>query len=175
MDHRGMNSRIRVAVLLCVVVVATASAAPKPWVLHFDGAGPVKIGMTLNQLNRALNESFSMPDDDGEKACFYRESSKRPGIAFMVEEGRITRVDVTKRNISTASGIRVGDSEAQVMKAYSGKIEVEPHAYTGPEGHYLTVYSSDGRYGLRFETDGHEITGFYAGEKHAIAYIEGCQ
>jgi hypothetical protein len=87
---------------------------------------------------------------------------------------RVTRADVTRRNIPTASGIRVGDSEALVMKVYGRKIKVEPHAYD-PEGRYLTLYSSDGRYGLRFETDGRKVTGFYAGESHAIAYIEGCQ
>ena len=93
----------------------------------------------------------------------------------MVQSGRVTRADVTKRNIATASGIRVGDSEALVMKVYGRKLKVEPHAYTGPEGHYLTVYSPEGRYGLRFETDGRKVTGFYAGERDAVGYIEGCQ
>ena len=174
-----MNARTSAAVcylgiLAAAVAAAPKSSTPKPWVLRFDGAGPVKVGMSLAQLNTALNENFSMPEDEDEKACFFAESAKYPGIAFMVQSGRVTRVDVIKPNIATASGIRVGDSEALVMKVYGQKLKVEPHAYTGPEGHYLTVYSPDGRYGLRFETDGQKVTGFYAGERHAIAYVEGC-
>src|ERR1041384_128693 len=163
-----MNPRtVTAALLLCLAVISTLAAA-KPWVLRFDGAGPVKIGMSLDQLNAALNEGFSIPEDEEEKACFYAEPSRHPGIAFMVQNGRVTRADVTKRNISTALGIRVGDSEARVMKAYGARIKVESHAYTGPEGHYLTVYSQKGRYGLRFETDGRKVTSFYAGEAPAI-------
>lgn len=131
--------------------------------------------MSLDQLNMALSGSFSVPEEEEEKDCFYAVPSQHPGIAFMVQNGRVTRADVTKRDIPTASGIRVGDSETRVKKVYGARVKVEPHAYTGPEGHYLTAYSPDGRYGLRFETDGQKVTGFYAGEPHAIAYIEGCQ
>ncbi|HET9838086.1 MAG TPA: hypothetical protein VFR84_07615 [Candidatus Angelobacter sp.] len=160
-------------VLLCILGT-TGLAAAKPWVLRFDGAGPVKIGMTQDQLSAALSGSFSVPENAEEKNCFYAEPSLHPGIAFMVQNGRVTRADVTRRTVPTASGIRVGDSEEQVKKVYGARVKVEPHAYTGPEGHYLTVYSRDRRYGLRFETDGKKVTGFYAGEPQAILYIEGC-
>jgi hypothetical protein len=161
------------ASLLCMVV-AGAPAAPKQWALRFDGAGPVKIGMSLDQLNATLSGSFSVPEDEEEKDCFYAESSQHPGIAFMIQDGRVTRIDVTKSTIATASGIRVGDAEERVKKAYGARIKVEAHAYTGPQGHYLTLYSHDRRFGMRFETDGQKVTGFYAGETHAILYIEGC-
>src|ERR1051326_4259734 len=81
-----MTSRALTAFLLCILV-ATTLAAPKPWVLRFDGAGPVRIGMTLDQLNAALHENIDMPDDEDGKACFYAESAKHPGIAFMVQIG----------------------------------------------------------------------------------------
>ena len=159
--------------LVCLVAVITAAAA-KPWVIRLDGAGPVKIGMTLAQLSAALKEDFSMPTDEDEKVCFYAETSKHPGIAFMVENGRVSRVDVRERGPSTAAGVRVGGPEALVMKVYGQRLKVEQHAYD-PEAHYLTLYSANGRYGLRFETGDGKITSFYAGERHAIAYIEGCQ
>jgi len=55
-------------------------------------------------------------------------------------------------------------------------MKVSRHAYTGEEGgHYLTFRSSDGRYGIRFETDQGKITTFYAGSYAAIQYIEGCE
>lgn len=96
-------------------------------------------------------------------------------FAIMIQEGYVTRVDVFQPGIATPEGIRVGNSEARAKQAYGDKLKIEPHAYTGPEGHYLTVRSSDGLYGIRFETDGKKILSFYAGKKAAIAYIEGCQ
>jgi hypothetical protein len=166
--------RIGLELVFCILV-ATAAAAAKTWIVRMDGAGPVRIGMSLAQLNAALGENFSMPRDPDEQACFYAETAKQPGIGFMVEHGKVTRVDVTERGFSTAGGIRVGDSEAQVIKVYGSRLKIEPHAYTGPEGHYLTLYSADGRYGIRFETERGRVTGFYSGEAHAIAYIEGCE
>jgi len=47
----------------------------------------------------------------------------------------------------------MGDSEAKAITASGGRLKVEPHAYTGPEGNYLTTYSSNGWFGIRFETE----------------------
>jgi hypothetical protein len=87
----------------------------------------------------------------------------------------LERVEVYKSGVFTADGIQVGDSEARAMKVYGPKLRVSRHAYTGPEGHYLTLRSADGRYGIRFETDHGKITMFYAGRYDAIQYIEGCE
>ena len=80
--------------------------------------------------------------------------------------------------IATVSGIHVGATEAEVKAVYSGRggsYTVQPHPYTGPEGHYL-VYDADGKGGkpLIFETDGKKVTSFRAGEENAVQAIEGC-
>src|ERR1051326_1143601 len=171
-QNDSMNLR-SVAGLLSWVVAAAAGG--RPWIVHLDRVGPVRIGMGLAQLNEALKEEFSMPEDEDGQACFYAETARHPGIGFMVEHGRVTRVDVWERGLATAAGIRVGDPESAVMKAYGQRLKVEQHAYLGPDGHYLTLYSANGRYGLRFETGDGKVTSFYAGERSAIALIEGCQ
>lgn len=131
--------------------------------------------MSLSELNAVLHESFSMPEDKDEQACFYVEPAKHPGVALMIEEGHVTRVDVDRPGVSTAEGIKIGDSESRAMQVYGNKLKVEPHHYTAPEGHYLTVLSSNERYGIRFETDEGKVVRFYAGQRQAIAYVEGCQ
>lgn len=163
-----------VACILCVITISIYAASDS-WIIRFDGTGPVKIGMSLSELNAALHERFSMPKEKDEQGCFYVNPAKHPEISFMVEDGHVARVDVQRRGISTAEGIRVGDSEARAMQVYGQKLKVEPHAYTAPDGHYLTVLSSDQRYGIRFETDKGKIVSFYAGRQQAISYIEGCQ
>jgi Trehalase len=45
----------------CVMILVGACFAADAWVARQDGIGPVKIGMTLPQLNMALHEKFAMP------------------------------------------------------------------------------------------------------------------
>lgn len=169
-----MTSRsLQVLSVLAVVSIGT-SLASDVWVLHEDGIGPVKVGMSLSQLNTVLHEKFSMPGSKDDQGCFYVNPTKNPHVAFMIEDGRLARIDVDGPGVATAEGIQVGDSEARALQVYGSRLKVEPHAYTGPEGHYLTVRSKSGRYGIRFETDKGKIETFYAGRFEAVQYIEGC-
>ena len=170
-----MISRRIAALTVLAFVASSTSLASDVWVVCADGVGPVKIGMNLSQLNTRLHEKFSMPDSKDEQRCFYLSPTKHPKIFFMIVDGRLTRIDVDGPGVPTAEGIQVGDSEAHALKVYGPRLKVEPHAYTGPEGHYLTVRSSSGRYGIRFETDEGKIVMFYAGRFEAIQYIEGCE
>ena len=96
-------------------------------------------------------------------------------VSLMMLNNRLARIDVYKSGVRTVSGAGIGTSESDLKRLYGGKLVQEAHAYTGPEGHYLTLRSAGGRYGVRFETDGVLVTGFYAGTAEAIQYIEGCQ
>ena len=131
--------------------------------------------MTLTQLNATLHEKFSMPTEKEDQGCFYVHPSNHPQIGFMIEDGRLVRIDVDHPGISTSEGIQVGDSESHTLKVYGEVLKVEPRAYMEEDGHFLTARSRDGRYGVRFETDHGKITGFYAGRYDAIQYIEGCE
>lgn len=162
--------------MVLAIVSGNVCWAGNAWTVRPDGIGPVKIGMSLSQLNAVLHETFSMPESKDDRACFYVGPAKYPDISFMIERGRLSRIDIDGASVSTAEGIHIGDSESHTRKVYGSRLKVEPHAYTGEGGgHYLTMYSSDGRYGIRFETDGKKVVGFYAGKSQAIAYIEGCE
>ena len=65
--------------------------------------------------------------------------------------------------------------EADVVKLYGASIEVSPHKYTGPEGHYLTVTPpGDTLHQIIFETDGQKVVHMRAGSRPAVEYVEGC-
>lgn len=149
--------------------------ADEVWVLHENGVGPVKIGMGLRELNAILQERFKLPTDKDDRACFYVKPMRHPHVAFMILDGRLARIDVDGPNISATGGVHVGDSEQRALRVYGSKLKVEESKYTGPEGHYLTLRSSDKRYGLRFETDMGKITQFYAGTFDAVQLVEGCE
>ena len=91
----------------------------------------------------------------------------------MLLEGRLGRIEVHNPGVLTDTGIKVGDSERQALQAYGGRLKVGPHKYID-NGHYLTAKSSDGHYGIRFETEDGRITMYYAGRFDAIALVEGC-
>ena len=159
--------------LLCVGLMGS-SIAGESWAVREDGVGPVKIGMTLSQLNAILREKFSLPSDKEEQRCFFVSPSKHPQISLMIESGRLLRIDVDQTGVPTSEGIQVGDSEAHARHVYGPRMKVTPHFYTDT-GHYLTVRSEDRRYGVRFETDQGKITMFYSGTYEAIQYVEGCE
>src|SRR5437016_415695 len=94
--------------LLTILGVATGLAC-EGWVIRDDGAGPVKIGMSLSQLNRAVHEKFAMPQAKDEQGCFYVNAAKHPHVSFMIEG--LARIDVDSAGISTMEGVQVGDSE----------------------------------------------------------------
>lgn len=168
---------LRLLGVLVVLVTLSINAlhADSTWVVREDGAGPVKIGMSLPQLNAAIHEKFSMPRNKDDQACFYVKPAGHPHIAFMIEDGRLARVDVDGPGIFTSEGIQVGDSEARAKKAYGSRLKIEPDKFSAGEDHYLTVRSVDGHYGVRFESESGKINGYYAGRFEAIQYVEGCE
>jgi hypothetical protein len=166
---------LRVSILLSMIALLSIGLvqADGNWVIREDGVGPVKIGMTLPELNAALDERFSAPKNRESQACFYVKPAKHTHLAFMIEDGRLSRADVDEPGVSTAEGIQVGDSEELARRVYGVKLKVEPHKYID-DGHYLTIRSTDGRYAIRFETEKGKIQRLYAGRFKTVQYVEGC-
>src|SRR4030095_3776293 len=104
-------------ILVCFLF-ACVSLANETWIVREDGVGPIKIGMSVNQLNSLLRERFKLPETKGEQACFYVKPTRHPQLAFMIEDGRLSRVDIDSRGVPAQPGVQVGDSEALVLKAY---------------------------------------------------------
>jgi hypothetical protein len=159
-------------VLFFLILVGT-SLAIDGWIVREDGVGPVKVGITRAQLSATLHQKLS-DDESGSDKCFYVHARDHDHVSFMIEDGRLVRIDVDAPGIATSRGIQVGDSEAHARQIYGAKLKVTGHKYI-ETGHYLTLRSPDGRYGMRFETDKGKITEFYAGTYDSIQYVEGCE
>lgn len=153
--------------------LATSSQVGGRWIVREDGIGPVKVGMTLDQLKATLQEKLT-EEESGNDSCYYVHGRRRPHISFMIIDNHVVRIDVDAPGIPASSGIQVGDSETHARTIYGPKLKVTAHKYVDT-GHYLTVRAGNGRYGIRFETDKGKITSFYAGTYEAIQYVEGCE
>lgn len=130
--------------------------------------------MSLPQLSAMLHEKLPLPPAKDDQACFYVSTKKQPKLSFMMLEGLLARIDVKDPGVKTPRGIQVGDSENHALQVYGSRLKVSPHKYID-NGHYLTAKSSDGDYGIRFETEDGKITTYYAGRFDAIQLVERCQ
>ncbi|TWB33621.1 hypothetical protein [Nitrospirillum pindoramense] len=170
-----MKPWISSVLVMLAVLPAACQQAPAP--LTFDGLEPVHLGMTVAQAESALGVAFRPMQQAQSEDCWLtgRGDGKDKQISYMVQKGRITRIDVFappggEATIQTAKGIGVGATEAAVLKAYGPAVLVQPHAYE--EGHYLRI-EREGRV-LLFETADGRVTRFRAGFPPAVDYIEGC-
>lgn len=143
--------------------------------LSMHGAGPLRIGMSQQQVERVLGRKLGKAEDyEEDTGCRYATPEDvAGGLGLMLIDGRLVRIDVEKSGHLTLSGARVGDTGAAVRRKIGGLRDSE-HAYSGPEGRYLTRYSNDGRYGIRFEIEDDQVSRYYVGTAEAIQYVEGC-
>ncbi len=158
------------------VTLASTTAHAADWRVSTAGYGPARPGMSAAELGRALGVEVAPPAAADEPLCYYAATEPElPGIVIMMSDGRVARFDVDAPDVVTKSGFGVGTTEAQILEALGADaVEVTPHKYTGPEGHYLTVWTDDRTAAVRFETDGAKVTRFYAGRVPEVTYVEGC-
>lgn len=177
-----MNKNVTIAIFVVFLISFATDALSEgnekifKYQLQIDRFGPVIVGMTPKEASAKLGIPIAPidPPDEDESACFYIfPKGMSADIGFMVEEGRITRIDILSKRISSMNGIRIGDSENSVRKAFSGKFKEEVHPYLGKEGKYLIIEPTPG-FGFIFETDKGIITFFRSGKMKSVQYIEGC-
>jgi len=130
--------------------------------------------MTVAEANKAVGGGFAAPAG-ADPACSYAKLTKAPdGLAVMLENSKIARIEVRSGTIATAEGARIGDTESRINSLYAGRVTTSPHKYaTG--GHYLTVTPvNDTTHRIVFETDGSAVTNYRAGVLPAVEYVERC-
>jgi hypothetical protein len=143
------------------------------WVLDEGGIGPVRVGMTADEAKTALGGGFN---PTGDPACQYvRLGDEHPGVAVMLEKGKVVRVDVDRGTEATTTGVRIGDTAARVEEAYPNP-RVMPHKYTA--GQYIVAIPgapADTMRRVVFETDSAgTVTRFRGGVYPAVEHVEVC-
>lgn len=163
----------RVALLLVVLSLPAASVGRQDeWRVSLRSIGPIQFGMPVSEARRLLRDRGAAPAGDCD---FWQPRNVPPGVSFLVEHNRVMRVDVDSATVATASGARVGDSEARILELYGDRIVRRPHEYL--DGSYLTYVprdAADTNFRLVFETDGRRVTTFRAGRRPTVEYVEGC-
>lgn len=163
-----------------VDTVAPAAAPPTdtvpvpadPWAVGVTGVGELQIGMRLPELMPHLEQGTDTTGIGG--GCRFVTVAEAPdSIGFMVESGRLARIDVRGGPTPTHEGARIGDEERRIEELYPG-LRRMPHKYT--DGNYLVVIPSatDSLHRYVFETDGERVTRYRAGVYPQVEWVEGC-
>lgn len=154
----------------------TAAAMPEPapsdgaWTLSPTGFGPVHAGMSIAEATQALGNELDPPADP---ACSFVRSVRAPdGVAFMVVDGAVERIDVQSPEIATERGARIGDTEESVKAMYGDALQIQPQKYT--EGHDLIVTPSDTTYRLVLQTEDGKVVRMRGGRLPSVLWVEGC-
>ena len=163
---------MRLPLALSVLFSLSVSVEAGEYPVSFSGYGPARLGMTVAELEQALQTSLNVQAPELEGCAYAEPVQGHEGLALMLKDGQLVRIDVLAPGIRTLSGATVGSSESEIAALYSGRLQRSPHAYGA--GSYLTLLSQNGHYGLRFETVAGKVTSFYVGLKSAIQLAEGC-
>lgn len=151
--------------------------------LALNGIGPIRVGMTVDEASKSAGIRLIRSGSGGgdEYECSYVHPQVEPKeIAFMVVKGRIARVDINNKRMTTLTGAKIGHTQEQIIKLYPGKIKVTPHHYISAppqNGKYLTFVpkdAADKNYRLVFETSKNRVDRFRSGKLPEVEYIEGC-
>lgn len=168
---------------LCFVALCGCDATPAPEtrVLKPDAFENVRVGMSVDAAETSLGSGLDPRAAADPQACVMakRSDGKDPNILYMIEGGKIVRIDVKaaaaqgEKAVTTQFGIGIGTSEAELERAYGSKAVQEPHPYTYEEGGHLYIVE-DGANAIIFETANGKVESFRAGAHPQVDYKEGC-
>ncbi len=164
-------------IALAALSATAAVAQPRPWHLTPDGYGPVRIGMTRAQVERALNVRLEGTPVDDANVCIEMEPRTGPhrNLYFMFLERRLSRIAAGEGSrVTTPRSIGIGATAAQVRRAYPTGLLAEEHTYTGAPAEYLTYWVRREQSGVRFTTDENRRVDTIIAGNGSIQYIEGC-
>lgn len=166
-------------------VADSASVAAQPDTtarLTSEGWGPLRIGMTRNEVVAAAGEDAhpeAVGGPEPEECDEFRPARAPEGMIVMIERGRLTRISLgAGSGVRTERGFGVGDPAAAIRDGYGAEAVSSPHKYSPAPAEYVTVWSTappaPNARGIVYETgtDG-RVARVHAGGP-SIQYVEGC-
>ena len=162
---------------MALLLTAAAPAPSYNGALTPAGWGPVRIGMSRAQVEKALQVQLEGDAFDNQGSCIdlYSSNEQLAGLYFMFLDGKLSRVSIGgKSSVKTPRGMGVGSTEEEVRSAYGKQLQAEPHHYLDLPAEYLTYWVKPAKSGVRFETDAQKkVETIHAGND-SIQLIEGC-
>jgi hypothetical protein len=168
------------ALALSLATFAVHAAPADDWVLRYDGVGPLRIGMSFDQVNAAVGGVLQRTPAERlpTAGCEQIAVPGHRGVVLMITNDGLERIDFLEPGAATMAGVAVGAPVAQVLAAYP-HIDHKVHAYDGAE-QYLTLQqpgtttAAQTGLAMRFVTAKGKVGEVIAGRLREVSYIEGC-
>ena len=167
-------SPLRLLTCGALLALSAGASAGAGWCLGLGSLGPVRTGMTVEQV-LLLADFSGMERQRPAGECWYlRYHAGGRDFDLMILGGVVARIELREKStLQTYSGAHLGSSEQDLVSLYGARLDSQPHKYD-PEGRTLTFRSSDGALGLRFETSHGRVTAIQSGSWEHLHYVEGC-
>jgi hypothetical protein len=157
------------AVIVAGVAATSASALTTTDRISHAGLGPIKLGMTERQIERAAKRQIKLgyygPGVDCATAAL---AGKTHGL---FTGKRLRRIYVRTPRFATKEGIRVGSSEQRVLAVYPGRLSRQPQKYR-PEEDDLILRKDNRK--VIFTLAHGQVEEISTGRKPEIDLVEGC-
>jgi len=161
------------AIVAASAAAATAATMPG-WCLGLSGLGPIRAGMTVEQVMRLADFSGMERKAPAGECWYLNYRGGSSAFDLMIIGGTVARLELkAESQLHTFAGARIGTTEDELQAMYGARLDVQPHKYDA-NGHAITLKSSGGDYGLRFETSHGKVTAIQAGSWEHLNYVEGC-
>lgn len=146
--------------------------------LKTTGLGPIRIGMTLDDL-RAKGLTPVPIENTGSGECqYYRIEGYNEPLGLMAINDTVLRIDLLPGSLTaTRSGIKIGSTERDLVKVYDQKqLEATANPVTlGKTVIFTPQDPGEDVYRLVFETDDQgRVIQFRAGQFPSVTWAEGC-
>jgi hypothetical protein len=164
----------RIFLATFAALFAAAAAAAPGWCLGMSGLGPIRAGMSVEQVMR-LADFSGLERKTAAPECWYLNyRGGSSAFDLMIMDGKVVRLELKgDSKLHTFAGARIGTTEDELKAMYGSRLDIQPHKYD-TNGHAITLKSSGGDHGLRFETSGGRVTAIQAGPWEHLNYVEGC-
>jgi hypothetical protein len=155
-------------------ILTAVSFAGSSWCLGMGVLGPIRAGMNVEQV-LALADFPGIERKERAGECWYlRYHGGGSDFDLMIIGDKVVRLELKGASkLRTFSGAGIGTTESSLTALYGSRLDVQPHKYD-PAGHTITLKSSGGDFGLRFETSGGKVTAIQSGPWEHLNYVEGC-
>jgi hypothetical protein len=164
----------RLALAVCAAMWTVGVAAAPSWCLGMSGLGPIRAGMSVEQVMRLADFSGLERRSPAGECWYLQYRGGSTAFDLMIIGDSVVRLEVKGASrLHTFSGARIGTTEEELKTMYGPRLDIQPHKYD-ENGHTITVKSSGGGHGLRFETSAGRVTAIQAGPWEHLNYVEGC-
>jgi len=183
-------------VLYVISAVAMLATPARGEVLSWQGVGPVQLGMTVKAAERALGTKLEPRSAVYiSEECYetWRADGKEPGIGSVVENGKITVIQVYQANgqtpdVADTHRLGIGATEDDIRRAY-GQVKKSLGFYdrggpgeqdnTTPGTEYTPEFwieaeGPDHKRSILFVTEAGKVTSISTGFKPVVLAPEHC-